>query len=117
MKTSEVLENAADILERDGWCQGNLVRPNGSRCSIGAIRKALRDEMALKVRSDPDYIISPAMTHYQEKLAIQWVLDAAEATGSVMHLPHWNDQPDRTKSEVLDAFRKAAKLARIDEES
>ena len=38
MQTSEVLEKAADELERHGWRQGSFGTNKGAKCASGAIR-------------------------------------------------------------------------------
>jgi hypothetical protein len=39
-EVAEVLERAADLLVRDGWCQEIMFHSNGSRCARGAILDA-----------------------------------------------------------------------------
>ena len=102
MKTSEVLRKAADEIRRRGWHQGangsNFGdKPNCSVCAVGAIRATLSG-------GDPfdsvDFRLESALG---DAVAV-----AASASDS---LHRWNDDPERTVEEVLDAFEKAAVAA------
>lgn len=91
--TSEFLRKAADVLERDGWCQGTHTDPYGRRCAFGALQVAraysdIRDDGSLKVYR---------LLH--------------ERTGGVID---WNDAPGRTKQEVLALFRNTADELEVD---
>ena len=47
---SAVLERAADLIERDGWCQDKAFDTDGRRCALG-IRRSIA---LLRVRSIGD---------------------------------------------------------------
>jgi hypothetical protein len=91
-QVADVLDDAADLLEREGWIQGDLWRRDsyGGRCALGAICDAALDNRNVRVA------------------AARAVLG-----GSSTYLVDWNDTPGRTKQEVLDAFRAAAKQERM----
>ncbi len=86
---ADVLDDAADLLEREGWIQGAGHGPVG-RCAMVAIgRAALADVHSYEVARDV----------------------FAEAVGA--GITDWNDAPERNKQQVLDAFRAAAKAERM----
>lgn len=93
MKPSEILNAAADLITPEGaWGQGNFVkRVNGKNCycAVGAI-EAMPSGASRNLRTACE--------------AVYAIIKAPSITG-------WNDHPDRTQAEVIDALRKAAKLA------
>jgi hypothetical protein len=95
---ADVLDDAADYIEKHGWCQNRLTDIAGRVCAAGAIRAALgiaESEI-------------PGDTYHAVRHAIYRV---APLTHEVP-LPSWNDAPDRTEQDVLDMFRAAAKAER-----
>jgi hypothetical protein len=94
VKTSQqILLNAATILERDGWCQGELHSPDGKHCMIGAFDLSV---------FELDLSFSDGYTVRQKAMnAIKTKIGAA-------HIPTWNDQVARTKEEVIAKLREAA---------
>lgn len=90
---ADLLEDAAVALERDGWCRFHFTDPDtGSHCARGAMRAVLAEK-------------SPVYTSLYT--------DAGDVLMDVVKdsVITWNDAPERTEQEVLDAFRKAAKRA------
>jgi hypothetical protein len=80
-EVADVLDGAADIIERDGWCQGALER-DGAVCAIGALTMAMR----------------PTVARDRAFAALARRLGGDSVA-------RWNDAPERTKQEVLDLFR------------
>jgi hypothetical protein len=87
---AEILRRAADVLRRDGWCQGDMRRADGHRCMAGAV-------IAAMVTVDGHW--SRAIEH-----AFFSVIGTHDRTG-------WNDTPGRTAAEVIAALEAAAVLA------
>lgn len=90
----DVLERAARVIERDGWSQGDFGRGRNPHCLIGAIDCAL-DDMPPRGRGEL----------YQKSVeVVRDRIGAAdyEASGSLIS---WNDDPRRTRSEVLALLR------------
>jgi len=75
-----ILSAAADRIERVGWCQG-CFSDDYRLCAVGAIRE-----------SAPDGVYASALHFFQTKLGVS---NATE----------WNDDPARTKDEVVRALR------------
>lgn len=96
MKDYEVLEAAAEYIEQYGWHQGGASGPDGSVCALGAIDKCGQ----------------ASGNNFIEDASLLYEIIFPEFTG----IGNWNDQPERTEQEVLDALQKAAKLGRIRED-
>ena len=94
MKTpSEILTDAADLIERDGWRQG---RGSQGQCATSAIWEANRTEGIPKT----------AQAHAETE-----ALSALRDVINRHAIPKWNDGPGRTKEEVVSALREAARRA------
>lgn len=86
---------AADIVEERGWWQGHYFGPNGEVCLIGACLAAQTG-----ARRSADL---PADFRFG------WVEDALEPLlGRWGRSAVWNDDPARTKDEVVALLRQAA---------
>jgi hypothetical protein len=85
----QLLLRAAEVIERDGWIQGHAFQHDGV-CMVGAIARAGRGQQW------------PAGTQYQKMLTALF-----PSTGG--NMVRWNDTPGRTKQQVIDALRKAAR--------
>ncbi len=83
MTAAEVARKAADLLERDGWCQWNLCSDNGEHCLAGAL-----------MDTDPD-------TWYRVTRFV------GERVGTP-YVTDWNDEPERTAHEVIALLRQVA---------
>ncbi|OZF40777.1 hypothetical protein CH296_00535 [Rhodococcus sp. 14-2496-1d] len=95
MTISEILARAADLIEEHGWMQGEYVNDKGCLCAVGAIRIAADGKVE-------GHFPSNAATQAIDLMAGH--LDA----GSVIE---WNDDVDRTQTEVVGALRAAATRA------
>lgn len=100
-KPEDVLELAASILEREGWIQGYAHR-DGRYCAWGAITVAAGG----RYDSVDDFRLleapSEGLVQHAAILLETYLNDREIAT--------WNDESGRTKQEVVDALRLAAKL-------
>jgi len=90
MSAADVLNRAADLLERHGWCQDVYVDDAGRMCAQQALMQA-----------EPDV--------YRRATARR-VLDE-QAGFESLNIPKWNDQPGRTAKQIIAAFRAAAERA------
>ncbi len=90
------LFEAADLLEREGWCQGMLHDDYGRHCTVGAINRISKMNDALEA------IRKLAFSVYGG--GVCW---SSECSG---HLVCWNDQPGRTADEVIERMRSVATL-------
>jgi hypothetical protein len=89
---ADVLNVAADLIERDGWCQGYFTDPLGRRCVDGAICATST--------------MLPT-THWTDRAAAR---SALLLWLGERHID-WNDAPGRTQAEVVAALRAAAERA------
>ena len=88
-----VLNGAADLIERDGWIQGEPRGADGRLCMVRALGDVIGG--ATPWRSD---LYDAATAALQE-------------TTGVFLVSAWNDQSGRTKAEVVAALRAAAERA------
>lgn len=95
---AQKLEEAMALIEK-GWTQHELSSPSGEVCLLGAVCAVLG-----KSPHDLDAAIpaQPLMRALKK------------ATGFRGYLGDWNDAPERTQAEVIEAFKKAAELARAE---
>jgi hypothetical protein len=113
----EVLDRAAERLELDGWAQGGIGDRQGRLTAAGAIAavaagaagdllhpqgldatRALLANLGIEVDDAPDTI---------REVAREWAPTVINAVVA------WNDAPDRTAGEVVEALRRAAARHRI----
>jgi hypothetical protein len=88
---ADVLNGAADLIERDGWVQRQFGVTNGPRCISGAL-------LAINKKVDPKH---PAYRTVVTYLGL----------GDSYYLSWWNDAVGRTEAEVVTALRAAAECA------
>lgn len=110
MKASEVLEQAKWKILEDGWGQGQYVGPLGEMCVAGALETVtggiVNGTLQPNMSSAP---CAAAHTFLAQATGVSYPFDE---TGSIAE---WNDAPERTLTDVLDAFDHAIKLAKEDE--
>jgi len=78
----QVFLDAAQEIEKSGFCKGRGVGDDGSVCALQAL-----------------FLVSPSDTIYQEACS------KLERLTGINFVPHWNDAPERTKEDVINAFR------------
>ena len=94
-----VYADAADIIRKKGWCQGEYHKKGDGYCILGAIAKA--------------YGVSD--NELTDNLHFIWLTsDLLRVIGSDFEgiENEWNDEPGRTKGQVIAALMKADKLVR-----
>lgn len=111
IKTADVLDRAANIIERNGWYQGSYFdryaldgerSPNDCPvCTLGALNVALG---ALNPSHDVD-LNGPA------EMALRRYLNLDDSDGADS-LADWNDRRCRTAEQVVAALRAAAQAER-----
>ncbi len=86
------LDAIGEVLRRQGWIQGMLGRPGGPRCFRGAIYEVI-DGTMVPGRSER-------------------VMRVINALGFISDGPmvRWQDEPGRTKEEVLERIQKAREM-------
>lgn len=94
---ADLFKRAADILEEFDWRQGRAgCRKEGSMCAIGAIYEACFD-YGLALR-DPTSVAA-------------FFGHGAPRECGIFPLAVWNDDPDRTKAEVVAELRRLAEVS------
>lgn len=100
----KVLLDAADLLERDGWCQFARKNRDGNMCAVGALSMA-----ATGTELYPGFC--DRLTKAAERMAVSIPDDDPKliyVSSPFAKVMVWNDHGRRTKEEVIAAMRKAA---------
>jgi len=126
MRAADDLDAAADIIDRDGWCQGHLFDPQtGGLCVEGAIVTAILEPTiqpallrAIIERSE----VASTVVIRLEDAAPGWsftygrrICRASNLLSSYLGISvasAWNDNERTSREDVTDALRRAAKGAR-----
>ena len=111
---AETLEKAADVLETIGWVQGASAQygygPDGhidqivGYCASGALHRVSGLEYEGAMSAMACEIVG---CHGDHSGHLLWPIGLRSAT-----VVGWNDEPGRTKYEVIDMMRRAAKSLR-----
>jgi hypothetical protein len=96
----KALELAGEILQRDGWSQGQALDSVGRHCALGAIGVAVQKTSG---RTSVDYTL---IRDECEDRVMKELQVAAPAFARA--IPLWNDDPERTVEDVLLVFKRAA---------
>lgn len=94
MTTADILDAAAALIERDGWCQGGNGREGKCRCMMVAIADVT------------DSLPPPRLGAWQDAREAVW------AHLGITSGAKWNDAPERTAIDVIAALRSAAAAVR-----
>lgn len=95
-KASEVLLDAVNILDSEGWCRFGSVDAKGRRCAISALHEASKSDA------------SPApQGYYAASLMVSKIL--TEDYKYYESLAEYNDNVAKDKRYIQRLFRKAAK--------
>lgn len=105
----EILEEARGIIT-DGWAQGAFYREGGAYCTTGAIAES----SGIMIETDEGGK-APDTTATGHDLYIEACWHVADAIKLESDKPvddalaQWNDEPWRTRDEVVEAFTAAVK--------
>lgn len=101
---AEIYEMCAEELATKGWVQGSMWGPMGSRCAFMVIVDCANTKTEASV---PSVDILGTFTNHLSRSESEFRRNVS---------PHpivvWNDEPGRTKEEVIDAFIGCAKELR-----
>jgi hypothetical protein len=104
---ADKLDEARALIEEHGWTQGGYLR-DGCYCALGAIA-AVGDPDFDESADPPRFDENPIADAFRQYLGVGGFTGLWE--NSVVA---WNDAAERTQAEVIEAFRKAAELARAE---
>lgn len=99
-KSREALKKAADLIDEAGWIQGGIISATDGFDAYGAILSASTrigiydTEERVEIQQSAMAKISFGLPYSYDNLC--------------MALVAWNDDPDRTKQEVVETLRTAA---------
>ncbi len=101
---SEFIEKAAELIRANGWQQGSFGYESTPVCARGAIREICRKNSFYR---NPVAIL----TKITKVIADQYpeMASKSEHLSDSGKIILWNDQPGRTKEEVIAVFEKAAR--------
>lgn len=102
---SDVLLKAADLLEQRGHAKFIRVHPNGSMCFLGALEVAQGYEGGYRSPGGDGPLTREAA------LVTAKVLGLTVCYTPYIRIADWNNLPERTAQEVIDAMRLAATVA------
>jgi hypothetical protein len=100
------LDGAADWIETYGWIQRHF-RIGNQVCALGAISASQDEQVRLS-----DLVRGATSIN---GIAVRALRDQIGIPGATIYsrtITQWNDQPDRTEFEVINALRAAAKELR-----
>lgn len=98
IKAAELLEAAADLLDKEGWCRDTVLDDRGHRCALGALANVRRPSLG-----------------YQASLVAEDAVRAElrKRSGSYSaSIVHFNDIVAKDKRYVTRLFRSTAKKLR-----
>lgn len=104
----DLLEDAADDIERCGWTQREYVRVDGTRCLVGALQQVVN---ALGTSS---VIYLVAVSLLAQRIGDSGWAVVNDAIDLESIVTTWNDAPGRTQQQVLDLLRGEAKEIRLE---
>lgn len=88
------LDKAAELIERDGWCQLRTGSPGTPHCILGAVRDGLI-EMGYEGHKD-EFLAA------REEISARLFFHFRRGLNAVTK---WNDDPSTTRQDVLDVLR------------
>lgn len=104
----QLLLDAADLLEKRGWCQKRY-RTRDGFCAAGAI------DYCIRFYGYPDHVVRMTFSRLNEALNIRYpklsqmffvtLLKGIESSGALIV---YNDRPRCTKQEIIDLLRGCA---------
>jgi len=99
-RAGAIARQAAAVIEVRGWNQGNFQADDGEVCVRGAFNSAWRQTSA-----GPPCFAEVEFSLWLKDLG---VLDRSPTGYYANYLADWNDEPGRTKEEVVGYLRKFA---------
>lgn len=89
--------SAAEVIERDGWCQNVYTSRDGQHCAVGALYAAIGNE-DYRTRTDA-YILLSSYLNRPKGLFRR---------NPKTTVTSWNDKEGRTEGEVIGMFHETA---------
>ena len=95
----KVLLDAADYIEKHGWCQGRIGNAGESVCAVGAMWMAFDGTIPKQANWVKDRAVDQAYRAMCNYVMCNYVRS---------YPAEWNDEPGRTAAEVTAAMRECA---------
>jgi hypothetical protein len=106
MSDAEIMAEARAMVEA-GWCQRMEYDYEGNFCAIGAIREATARHAGTSTRDWSIYMQTVHRASTALVSAINENFPAPPGNFKWSSVPAWNDRPERTKEDVILAFKHA----------
>lgn len=91
----QLLDEAKNIIIRCGWAKGQWMGPCGQVCAYRALTHAAQSNPMGADTADKVFSLATGGTKNFPRY----------------HIPQWNDDPERTLQDILDAFDHAKMIA------
>lgn len=111
-QTADVLERAAEKIEKDGWIKGRLWTEKNQNCDAAAKGSAVCILGAIITVAGGQDRLSSQLAFKQVTENVSPSLGGATQTDG-SEISCWNDMPERTVQEVLDVLQLSAKQLRM----
>lgn len=113
MTPEEILSGAIEVIERDGWFQGNIFQyPDalGPEEYVEASKKAPVCSIGAIYRAAYGRCLEINFTEAGEELcaSVGVAMNKLKRTLGIDGIAHWNDDPARSKEDVILAMKQAA---------
>lgn len=105
LELADIAEDAARVLDEEGWCQHELINLDNNLCLVGAIRRAANRTGKIGA-STAVYLLGHAMRPRLDPTG--HLVGGQVVFVAQPNLPEWNDAPGRTKEEVTALLQKTA---------
>lgn len=104
-ETGKILMKAADYLEEHGHTKNRNVSHKGEVCLHGAINAAVYGDPRSSRHEDEcqNAVVKRAFDYLTSR-----GVSGVRCSSGFYGMAEWNDMPERTKQEVVDALREAA---------
>jgi hypothetical protein len=105
----EVLTAARWMIENVGWCQGSYyISKDEVGCFNPSFEMGNASNVSCMCASGAVYLVEATKELQNQSLDFLW---GTIGVGTEVSVPDWNDQPKRTKEQVLAAFDRAIEKA------
>jgi hypothetical protein len=106
------LRAAADVLERDGWTRFRYHSGSGCHCAQGALGVAITGNPQAIPDGSECNLTAAELDRWEgaNQAVARWLSGAYDS-----YVPDWNDDDNRTATEVIAALRAAADSAEADQ--
>lgn len=111
-ETADILDEAANVIERNGWIQGDYVNQRQIEDGKGPGDCACCARGAINTAAGGSPYNDYLLVAIEASNAVETWLTNSGAIGETLSLVEWNDKDGRTADDVITALRGAAQAER-----